>query len=75
MKKVQKKVVKKPTLEEGRVLYKKPVVAKPEPKALPIVDGYQVVKVLEEGHTQTHLLCDAVSEGNRVRIHVNRKLF
>ena len=70
-----------------RVMVKKSVEAKPEPvvasvevpKELPVVDGYQVVRVFVEdhdGHTQTHLLCEAegVVSKDRVRLHVKKEL-
>ena len=69
------KLVVKKTVE----VEPEPVVASVEvPKELPVVDGYQVVRVFAEdhdGHTETHLLCEGVSEyGDRVRIHVSKDL-
>lgn len=66
---------------------KNPAEAKLEPvaapvevqKPLPVIDGYQVTRVFgidHDGHTATHLLCEAQNAaGDRVRLHVDKKYF
>lgn len=44
-------------------------------KPLPVFDGFQVVSVLDSGHTKTQYKCEAVDrKGNHVIIHVPKNL-
>jgi len=69
------KIVRKPVVSVLRdvdvILPSKVEKRKEEPK-LPIYENYQVVKVLESRHNQTHLHC-LMSNGSTQ--HVPRKLF
>ena len=78
----EKKVVKIQPVVEPKKEVKKPVAVKPKPvvghasKKLPYVDNCQVSKVREDGHTDTHLLCDATTScGDLVVMYVDKKLF
>ena len=81
IKKVVKKLVTPRVNKTPKVTPEKPSEGVLEPKkatreiTLPVVDGYQVTKVREEGHTLTHYSCEAQSEyGDKVVIHVQKEL-
>lgn len=67
-------------VEPEKTKLPEPVVSMPhlnvKSVVFPIVDGIQVVKVLEDGQTKTHYHCEGIDRnGNKLTMHVLRNLF